>query len=52
MIKRGPNNIDLNLSDRGWVFHLSDIGLNDLLHFNDIGCSEVDLGLSDSRWMT
>ncbi len=44
--------IDLGLNDRGWVLHLSDIGLNDLLHFSDIGYSGVNLGPSDRGWMT
>jgi hypothetical protein len=52
MIERGPNDIDLGRNDKGWVLHVSDIGLSDLLHFRDIGCSDVDLGPSDRRWVT
>jgi len=53
MIEKRPNDIDLGLSDRGWVLHLSNIRLSDLLHFNDIGYSDVDLGPSGiRRWMT
>ncbi len=47
-----PNDIDLGPSDRNWILHFSDIGTNDLLHFNDMGCSDVDLGFSDRRWVT
>jgi len=35
MIERGPNDIDLGPNDKGWVLHVSDIGLNDLLQFSD-----------------
>jgi hypothetical protein len=52
MIERGPNDIDLGLSDRGWVLHLSDIGISHLLHFNDMGYNDVDLGPSDRRRVT
>jgi hypothetical protein len=52
MIERGPNDIDLGLSDRGWILHLSDTCFSDLLQFSDIGYSDVDLGSSDRRWMT
>jgi hypothetical protein len=49
MIERGPNDINLGPSNKGRVLHISDIGLSDLLHFSDIGCSYVDLGPSDKR---
>jgi hypothetical protein len=52
MIERGPNDIDLGRNDKGWVLHVNDIGLSDLLHFSDIGYSDVDLGPSDWRWVT
>jgi hypothetical protein len=52
MSETWSNDIDLIPSDRGWVLHLSDIGINDLLYFSDMGCSDVDLGPSDRRWVT
>jgi hypothetical protein len=52
MIERGPNDIVLGPSDKGWVLHISKIGLSDLLHFSDILCNDVDLGPNDKRWMT
>ncbi len=39
MIKRGPNDIGLGPSDKGWILHVSDVGFSDLLHFSDIGPS-------------
>jgi hypothetical protein len=52
MMERRPNDIVLHPSDKGWVLHISNIGFSDLLHFSDIGCSDVDLGPSDKGWMT
>jgi len=52
MIERGPNDIDLGPSDKGWILHLNEIGTNDLLYFSDMGCSDGDLGPSDRGWMT
>jgi hypothetical protein len=52
MIERGPNDTNLGSNDKGWVLHVSHIGLSDLLHFSDIGCSDVDLGPTDRRRVT
>ncbi len=52
MCERGLNDIDLGPNDKGWELHLSGIGLNDLLHLSDMGCSDAHLSPSDRRWMT
>jgi hypothetical protein len=49
MNERKPNDIDLGPNDRGLILHLSDIGSSDLVHFNDMGYSDVNIGLSDKK---
>jgi len=52
MSERIPNDIELGPSDKGWILHLSDIGISNILHFSDMGYNEIDLGPSDRRWVT
>jgi hypothetical protein len=49
MSERKPNDIDLGPNDRSLILYLSDIGTSDLLNFSDMGCSDIDLGLSDKK---
>jgi len=57
LIVKWPSPIDIYIMPMWHAFEwwkLGDIGLSGILmtlHFSDIGCSDIDLGLSDIGWV-